>query len=250
MIRLILALLAAIIFFITGIITIPVGFIIGLFNKHTRDLFFLRLVQGAFTVIKVCAGAKTEYIGLENVPKDTPVLYVANHRSMLDVILTYRVCPDLTGFVAKDSIKLVPCLNVWMMLLKCIFLDRKNPRAGMQMILDAVAHVKNGISITIFPEGTRSKGEKEQDLLPFKDGSFKIASKTGCPVIPIAISGSANIMPKNKIALHKAKVVIRYGEPIYISSLSDEDKKHPGAYFRGVIKDMLDENEKLMNTPS
>ena len=80
------------------------------------------------------------------------------------------------------------CVN-----LHCLFLDRQDIKAGMKTILTAIDKVKSGISICIFPEGTRNKGENELEMLPFHEGSFKIATKAGCPIIPIAISNSAEI---------------------------------------------------------
>ena len=71
-----------------------------------------------------------------------------------------------------------------MQYLYCLFLDRENAKEGLKTILKAIEYVKNGISIFIFPEGTRNKGE-ELSLLPFKDGAFRIATKTGCPLIGV-----------------------------------------------------------------
>ena len=80
----------------------------------------------------------------------------------------------------------IPLLSSWMKYLHCLFLDRKDIKAGMKTILTAIDEAKNGVSICIFPEGTRNKNESELDMLPFHEGSFKIATKSGCPIIPVS----------------------------------------------------------------
>ena len=88
-----------------------------------------------------------------------------------DILLTYSRCPRLTGYVAKKEMEKIPLLSTWMRFVYCLFLDRENPKEGLKTILQAIDYVKQGISICIFPEGTRNKGE-ELSMLPFKEGAF------------------------------------------------------------------------------
>ena len=81
------------------------------------------------------------------------------------------------GFFAKKEMEKVPLLSTWMKRLHCLFLDRNDLKQGLKTILTAIEKVKSGISICIFPEGTRNKNEDELDMLPFHEGSFKIAAK-------------------------------------------------------------------------
>ena len=93
---------------------IPLGFfwLYGKFvNQEKADLIQLRMVQWVFKVLHVLAGIKLTVIGEENVPKDETVLYVANHRSMVDIVVAYARTPRLTGFVAKDVVNKVPALR-------------------------------------------------------------------------------------------------------------------------------------------
>ena len=112
---------------------------------------------------------------------------------------------------------------------------------GMKTILLAIEEMKNGISICIFPEGTRNRNESELDLLPFHEGSFKIATKAGCPIVPIAIHNSAGIFEAQFPKMRPAKVIVEYGEPIYPDKLDKEEKRHIGAYTQNVILEMLKE---------
>jgi len=167
------------------ILTIPVFFIewlIGKFNRNARDYSCLRIVQWGFKAILKVTGVHTTVIGFENIP-DEPVLFIGNHRSFFDILLTYSRCPRLTGYVAKKEMEKIPILRTWMTNVNCLFLDRKNIKEGLKTILQGIEKVKNGISIWIFPEGTRNTNEDITELLPFKEGSLKIAEKSGCPVI-------------------------------------------------------------------
>ena len=158
MIRLLVIALFLIVFFIFSIPLYLIEWLIGKVNPHARDISSLRIVQGAFKIILFLSGCKLTVIGEEHVPKDETVLYIGNHRSFFDVVITYARCPGLTGYLAKKEIEKVPFLSTWMRYLYCLFLDRKDIKQGLKTILTAIDHVKQGISIFIFPEGTRSTG--------------------------------------------------------------------------------------------
>ncbi len=222
----------------------PIVWLVGKCNPQAKDYFSLRFIQWGFEVILWIAGTKVTVIGKENMP-DEAALYVGNHRSFFDILIMYVQCKDLTGFVAKDSLDKIPSLRVWMRYAYCLFLDRKDIKQGMKTILQAIDYVKQGVSIGIFPEGTRNDGE-ELSMLPFKEGSFKIALKTGCPIVPVAINNSAEIFENHFPKLKKTHVVIEYGKPIYPSDLTNEEKKHVGMTCQNIIREMLQVNSKLV----
>lgn len=242
MIRTIFAVLFAVVYLICGIPVLGIEWIIGKFNKEKMDVSSLRMVQWALgTIGKIC-GVKLTVIGKENIPKDQAVLYVCNHRSYFDIILGYSIMPGLTGYISKDDLEKVPLLNIWMRRLYCLFLNRTNMKQGLKTILKAIEYIKQGVSICIFPEGTRNRGE-EGSLLEFKEGSFKIAEKTGCPVIPIAISHTADVILNHMPKVTPCHVTIEYGEPIYPKELPKEQKRALGAMTKGRIQEMLDQHE-------
>ena len=138
MLRTILAVLFAVCYLILGIPVLFVEWLIGKKNPHLRDISSLRMAQWAFRVIYRICGVKLTIIGQENVPKDTPVLYVANHNSYFDIIITYALCENLTGYIAKDSLEKVPLLNIWMKRLYCLFLKRDDMKASLKTILQAI----------------------------------------------------------------------------------------------------------------
>lgn len=242
MIRTIFAVLFAVVYLICGIPVLGIEWIIGKFNKEKMDVSSLRMVQWALgTIGKIC-GVKLTVIGKENIPKDQAVLYVCNHRSYFDIILGYSIMPGLTGYISKDDLEKVPLLNIWMRRLYCLFLNRTDMKQGLKTILKAIKYIKQGVSICIFPEGTRNRGE-EGSLLEFKEGSFKIAEKTGCPVIPIAISHTADVILNHMPKVTPCHVTIEYGEPIYPKELPKEQKRALGAMTKGRIQEMLDQHE-------
>ena len=114
---------------------------------------------------------------------------------------------------------------------------------GLKTILAAIEQVKNGISIMIFPEGTRSKDADELQMLPFHEGSFKIATKSGCPIIPVAISNSSALFEDQFPRIKPAAVTIEYGAPIYPKELSKEEQKFLGRHVQGQILEMLKKNQ-------
>lgn len=245
MIRLILILVFVILFLLVSIPIMFVEWIIKKFNPYAADISSLRIVQWAFKVILFIAGTKITVIGQEHVPKDTAVLYVPNHQSYFDIIITYARCPGLTGYVSKDVMEKIPLLSTWMKRLYCLFLDRSDIKAGLKTILTGIDQIKRGISMCIFPEGTRNK-HPEQGMASFKEGSLKMAEKSGCPIVPIAISNTGDILENHLPRIKRCHVIVQYGEPIYIKELEKEQKKFLGAYTQKKIEEMLETHGSLL----
>ena len=244
MIRFSFIVLFVILFLIVSLPIQFVEFIIGKFNPDVKDRSSLAIVNWAFRVVLWIAGTSITVLGEENVPKDEAVLYVGNHRSYFDIVMTYVRVPRPTGYMAKVEMLRYPSLNIWMKYLHCIFLDRTDIKAGMKSILDAIDKIKSGISICIFPEGTRNK--TDQMFLEFHDGSFKIAEKSGCPIVPISINNAAEIFENHIPKIKKAHVVIEYGSPIYTKGLTKDEKRRLSATVQEVIKTNYLKNEKLV----
>lgn len=241
MIRTILAVLFVVLFLIVSIPIQLVLFIIGKFNPMAKKKGSLAIVSWAFNVVIFISGIKRTVIGEENVPKDQAVLYVGNHRSIFDIVLAYPRVPNPTGFIAKKEILKVPLLNIWMIFMDCLFLDRSDIRKGLEMVLTAIDKVKNGISIFIYPEGTRNK--TEAPLGEFHKGSFKIAQKSGCPIIPVVINHSDEIFEKHIPFIRGTHVTIEYCKPIVLSELSKEDQKNIDSYVKNIIETTYLKNE-------
>lgn len=244
MIRFIIAATFLVLFLLFSYILFFVEWIVGKINRRAKDYSSLRIVQWGFRVILWIGGVKVTVIGEENI-LDEAVLYVGNHRSFFDILILYVRFQRLTGFIAKDSIEKIPSLRVWMRYLYCLFLKRDDMKQGMKIILQAIEYIKQGISICVFPEGTRNKGE-ELSMLPFKEGTFKIALKTGCPIVPISINNTAEIFENHMPKMKKTHVIIEYGKPIYPKDLDREEQKHIGATCQKIIEDTIRKNAELV----
>lgn len=238
MIRLILVAIFLILFLVIFSPALIVEWIIGRFNPERKSKSSLWLVQKAFGIILFLSGTKVDVIGRENIPDDQPVLYVGNHRSYFDIVIGYRLIKGECGFIAKKEMEKIPFLRRWMKNIHCLFLDRKNIKEGLKTILAGIDKVKHGISIWIFPEGTRNR---DAGMMDFKEGSMKIAEKTGCPIIPVAMTGTAEIFEKHIPWIKKSHVTVTFGKPIDIKTLEKDQKKFLGAYTRDVILSMLPE---------
>lgn len=241
--RTIITVLYIFLFLILGLPVLGIEWIISKFNKAHADMIQLRIVQWGLKCVAFISGVKLTVIGEENVPRDEPVLYIGNHRSFFDVVVTYSRCPGLTGYIAKDGVNKVPIFRIWMKRLHCIFLKRDDMKEGLKVILKAIEYVKSGISICIFPEGTRNKDrDNPTSLLPFKEGSFKIASKTGCKIVPMALIGTADILENHFPWIHSTDIKLIYGEPIDVSDLDKDQQKHVGAYCQTVVEELIRSN--------
>lgn len=244
MIRFIAVCITVILALVLSIPLFGVYWIVGQFSSKKKDYLAMRTVQCTFKFILYLTGVDLTVIGEEKIPEG-PVLYVGNHRSQFDTLLTYSRMKGVTGFVAKKEMAKLPILNKRMRDLYCLFLDRENPREGLKTILQAVDYIKDGISICIFPEGTRNKGA-EGSLMEFKEGSFKIADKTGCPVVPIAITNAEGMFERQFPKMRKVKVIMEYCDPIYPDSLEKSERRKMGMISSNRIETVLKRNMKLL----
>lgn len=237
MIRTIFVLLFVVIFLVP--VGIPLLFIFWLLGKafpDAMDRASLSVIQWVLRVIMLLSGVRLTVLGQENLPaKDQPVLYVSNHRSYYDVIIGYTLVHGLTGFVAKKEMKKIPLLSAWMKRLYCVFLDRDNAREGLKTILLCIDQIKHGKSMWICPEGTRNQAE---EMIPFKEGSFKIAEKAGCPIVPIAFYRTDDIYENHRPAIRMTHVTVKIGRSIPVAGLDREQKKVLGVTIQDRIQEM------------
>lgn len=222
-------------FLIISLIIQPIELLIGLFSKSARDKSSLAIVKGLFRMFNFFSGCKITYLGEENVPKDEAVLYVMNHRGFFDIIMTYVRVPRPTGYVAKVEMNKYLTLTWWMKLLHCQFMDRKDLKKGIECINKCAEEIKNGYSITIYPEGTRNK--TDEPVQEFHKGSLKIAEKANCKIVPVAICNTDNVFENHLPWIKKQHVVIEYLPPIDVPNMSREDKKELAEITQNLIKE-------------
>lgn len=242
MIRFILEVLFVIIFLILSIPVIFVEWLISLKWPKASAKSSQAIVSAAFKVVFFISGSKVTIKGEENIPTDKPVLFVPNHRSIFDIVIGYAFARKQVGFVAKKEIRKVPVFSTWMSLMNCQFLDRKDLRAGLKVINKCAELIKDGTSITIFPEGTRNK--TDEPLQAFRDGSFKIAEKANCIIIPVCMNHTDEIFEKHLPKIKPTHVCVEYCAPIDMALLSKDDKKHVSSLAHEAIVNAYTRNQE------
>ena len=193
--------------------------------------------------IWLLAGGRATVLGLENIPADHPVLFVGNHRSIFDIILAGSLIKYPVGFVAKKELQGTP-ITLIMEEIHCLFLDREDPRQGLKTILTAIDYVKSGISMFIFPEGTRCK--VEGTFLPFHAGSFKIATKAKVPIVPVTIVGMGDVFEDHYPRLKWAPVVIEFGKPIETADMDRNAQKDLPDKVKALMEETYKKNSELI----
>jgi 1-acyl-sn-glycerol-3-phosphate acyltransferase len=158
--------------------------------------------------------------GLENLPKDGAMLFVSNHQSNFDIPLLLAKIPVPKGFIAKKELAKVPFISNWMKLINCLFMDRDDMKQSMQIIIDGIKLLKSGYSMVVFPEGTRSKGGPMKE---FKAGSFKLATKSKAPIVPVTIDGTWKLFEGNNNRIGTGDINLYIHKPIYTDTLGKEE---------------------------
>lgn len=217
-------------------------YFVGKITPMKRAVISQKIVVNlGFKPILFICGVKVTVKGKENILRDQSALYVFNHRGFFDILVGYSTAPCPTGFVSKENIKKVPVVSHWMRYMHCLFLDRSDMKQGMQMIKEGAEYLKEGVSIYIAPEGTRNSGEK---LLEFHRGSFRLAEKSGRPVVPVAINNTDAILEQHLPWLRRGHVIIEYCKPIYMDQLDREEKKKIGDTVRDILQEKVDANRE------
>lgn len=166
------------------------------------------------------AGCRIQTEGLDRIPTDGAVLFTPNHQSNFDIPLLMASLGRPAGFIAKESLERFPLINRWMRLIHCVFIRRGNPREAAAAISAGIAELKQGHSMIVFPEGTRSL---DGSLQEFKAGALKLATKARVPIVPVAIDGSIRMMQKGSIRIRPAVVRVTVLEPLMPDSYDNTD---------------------------
>jgi 1-acyl-sn-glycerol-3-phosphate acyltransferase len=183
---------------------------------NTIERFFSRV---AFQLL----GMKIEILGKENIPTNEPVIFISNHQSMMDIKLALACIPVNFSFISKDTVFNVPLLGAYMTASGHIPIKRGEDRKAYATLLTAIKKLTERKSLVVFPEGTRSEDGR---LGEFKRGISLIILKSGRRVIPMAIQGSNQFMPKRGLLSHPERRFVRiaFGKPItFDSSRHDRD---------------------------
>jgi 1-acyl-sn-glycerol-3-phosphate acyltransferase len=195
------------------------GITLSFFNKDDNMIHRRISVPWAKIYLKVC-GVKVEVKGAEHVNRDLPCIFMSNHQSYFDIFALLAGLPADFKFIMKKSLMKIPLLGTTMRRAGYLSVDRGNTRNAIISMDAAAERIRNGASILVFPEGTRSKDGHVQS---FKKGGFHMAFKAGCDIIPIAIRNSRDIVPKGSLRIKKGAIKMSIGRPIPVKDYSKED---------------------------
>ncbi|WP_078546274.1 lysophospholipid acyltransferase family protein [Litchfieldia alkalitelluris] len=189
--------------------------------------------QWAKALIRI-TGSKIIVEGKHHLPPG-PALFVANHQGNFDIPVLLGYVGKPMGFISKIEVKKLPILPTWMEEMNCVFIDRKDRRQAVGAIKQASTILRNGQSLVIFPEGTRSKS---REINTFKTGVLRLASDSNVPIVPIAINGTYKIMEQSGVFFNPSTVKVTI-----LPSLTVEgkvDQKEIAEKLRTIIQEELD----------
>lgn len=212
-------------FWVSVVLILPLGVILFVMS-------LLGLKKLTDWILQVCAawwaraviwgtGARVTVEGLEHIPPRGGLCFIGNHPGDFDVILALAYIPRRFGFIAKKEILFLPFINLWVLLLGGLFIDRKNIAKGKEAIEKGAERIRKGASMIIFPEGTRSRGA---GLLPFKAGAFKLATLAEAPIVPLVIKGSYSVWEETGL-IQPVPVQLKFLVPIDTANLDTEGKR-------------------------
>ncbi len=156
-------------------------------------------------------GVKVQLSGTENLESGKTYVYVSNHASMFDIPVVIASIPDEIRIVYKKELSYVPIWGWALAVGHYVSIDRFSAKDAMKSLEAAAEKIRDGASVLLFAEGTRTRTGK---LQPFKRGAFALAAKAGIPIVPVTINNSFNILPKGSLRIRRADISLIVDKPI------------------------------------
>lgn len=203
-------LLSIIITVLYSIITYPLRIINKFKEEEQKESANYRLLRPLIRTVLFILRVKVIVRGKENIDDKKNYSIICNHKSNLDSVLLIHLLKKPIIFIGKKEINKVPILSKWFTDIGCLFMDRSDIRQSATIISKGINILKRGKSVVIFPEGKRIH---EDRIGQFMHGSFKLASKSGVDILPIAIIGAHTALSKN-LLFTSGKIKINVGKPI------------------------------------
>jgi 1-acyl-sn-glycerol-3-phosphate acyltransferase len=176
--------------------------------------------------------------GIDYIDPNAAYVYMANHQSMFDILALLGYLPVQFRWVAKKELFRIPIFGYSMKRVGYISIDRSNRQSAIQSLREAAQKIAFGVSVVVFPEGTRSS---DGEIKPFKKGGFYLATDSGRPVVPVVIWGTREVMPKGKLSIRPGPIVLSINRPIDTVPY----KKNRGVLIEAVASTMKRDLERL-----
>jgi 1-acyl-sn-glycerol-3-phosphate acyltransferase len=229
-----MALIKTILLFIlvglSTIVLMPFGILAVILNlvglRRFTPLGIYKIAEGWGWMLIKLVGCKLTVTGREHIPSKGGVCFVCNHGSIFDIVLILALVGRPVGFIAKKELARIPFLNLWILLIGGLFIDRKSDRKSIKRAIntinEGIRRIESGGAMIIFPEGTRSKG---QGLLPFRPGALKLATQAKAPIVPMTIIGSYDVFEREGL-VRPVPIRVIFEKPIITAELPPEDRRN------------------------
>ena len=191
-------------------------------------------------VALLTCGVKVRVEGLEHVTGKGPYVFMSNHQGSFDIFSLMAHLPFQFKWLAKKEIFSIPILGWAMAAAGYISIDREGTRETVEAMNKAARKIHDGMSVVIFPEGSRSR---DGSIQPFKNGGFSLAIKAKAPVVPMAISGSREVMPPEVLAAASGEIRIRIDPPIATETYSVKDRE----MLKEKVREAISRNFELIS---
>jgi 1-acyl-sn-glycerol-3-phosphate acyltransferase len=212
------------------------GIALSVFDRSGRTVHRYCAVPWAKTILFIC-GVRVEMRGSENIDAKMPRIYMSNHQSYFDIFTLLAGLPLDFKFILKQELMNIPLLGWAMKGARYISIDREDGRKAVISMNKAAERIRNGASVLIFPEGTRSE---DGVVAEFKKGGFLLALKSGCDIVPVAISGSRNVVPKGSRKVNKGTIFFNIGKPIPVVEFSKREMTQLMEKVRNEVVGMME----------
>ena len=238
MLRMILIYLAVFIYFVPlGLPALLLVWLVGLFAPKVKDRLAYAYGRNIAMSVLFLSGSRVTVLGEENIPTGRPVLFISNHRGIADIFCALKVVKSDCCFISKQEWGKIPLLRDWMKAMHCIFLDRSSARSGLAVYRKACEALAGGSSIWVCPEGTRAHDEQ---LLHFKEGSFRPAFQTGVPILPVTFVHTDDMYELHKPFFRPAQITVSFGKCVETQDLSRQDHRELAERIREDIQRTYD----------
>lgn len=226
----ILTLIAWICYFVTTVVLGLVAVLLSLFDSSGNLPHLVARLWGKIQVH--VTGTNVSVQGIGNLDRGKHYILVSNHQSNFDIFTLLGFLPIQFRWIAKAELFRIPFLGWAMSRIGYISIERESPKKAYRSMLLAAEKIHSGVSVMIFPEGTRSPDGK---LQPFKKGVFLIALKSQAPILPITIRGTRQILPKGEWRIHPGNVEIIIDPPIETAGISSAVEEEISARVRSIL---------------
>jgi 1-acyl-sn-glycerol-3-phosphate acyltransferase len=213
-------------------------FVAYLFDRKGRVGHYCAKFWGKIAL--VANRVKVRIEGMEHLNGKGPYIFMSNHQGAYDIFTLLAHLPYQFKWLAKKELFSIPFFGWTMAAVGYISIDRGGTRDTVEAMNEAAQKIRDGMSVVIFPEGSRSP---DGSIQPFKKGGFTLAIKSKVPIVPIAISGSRDIMPKDRLTVAPGEIRMFVGHPIEIQHTSLRERES----LMKKVRDTISENFKLIS---